>query len=52
MEPWHLFVQAVYRWGLPGELSQFAVARAHPRRGEEVIVSSAQAIASGAIEIT
>jgi hypothetical protein len=49
--PWHLFVQNVFRPGLPGEWSQLAVARDHPALTREIVIESTQTIASRRIEI-
>jgi hypothetical protein len=49
--PWHLFVEKVFTPGIPGEWSQMAVAREHPRVTEEMIVDSTKAIASRRIDI-
>jgi hypothetical protein len=49
--PWHLFVHSVHRPGVPGELSQLAVAREDPALDKDVIVSSTKAIAARDLEI-
>lgn len=42
-DPWHLFVARVFRPGLPGELSRFAIARNHAAISNEM-VSAASAM--------
>lgn len=51
MDPWHLFVQRVFTPGLPGELSQLAIVRSHPTVNKEMVIESAQTIASRPMEI-
>jgi hypothetical protein len=50
-KPWHLFVEKLYRPGIPGELSQMGVACEHPAVTPTMVVDSTKQIASGTIDI-
>ena len=45
LPPWHLFVQKVYRWGIPGELSQLAIVREQEGVTKESVIRSSEIIA-------
>lgn len=49
--PWHLFVHRIYRWGIPGQLSQLAIVREHADVTEREVVASTERIASARITI-
>jgi hypothetical protein len=51
-KPWYLFVAKVYTPGVPGELSQLAVAREHCAITRQMVVDSTRLIASRNIGIT
>jgi hypothetical protein len=44
--PWHLFVQRVYRLGLPGDPSQIAIVREHPVIGRDDVIETTRLLAS------
>ena len=45
--PWHMYVEWIREWGLPGELSQFAVVRDQEGVTRSAVIDSTQLMASG-----
>jgi hypothetical protein len=45
--PWHLYVERVYRFGMPGELSQLAIVKEMAGARREAVIEATKLVSSG-----